>query len=168
MTEKYSIHYSELCNPDINVFSYPDSSPCSAATSKWARWRITETARRTIFLANMINFYTNRDHSTGRQSSFYEPLNDELILNMPLPCSQAPWLARDEEAWALAIMKQPPAVSYPDNRRNETSSSEISLKTILTNFTKEHLQTEIGTNVGLSDSDELRRLIILCATEQFV
>ncbi len=46
-------------------------------------------------------------------------------------------------------------------------SSEISLKTIFSKFSKEYLQVEIGTNVGFGSSEELRRLIILCASEQF-
>lgn len=46
-------------------------------------------------------------------------------------------------------------------------SSEISLKTTFSKFTKDYLQVQIGTNVGFSDSDELRRLIVLCASEQF-
>jgi hypothetical protein len=41
------------------------------------------------------------------------------------------------------------------------------LKTVFSKFTKEYLQVEIGTSVGFGDSDELRRLIILCASEQF-
>jgi hypothetical protein len=171
MTESYSRSYPELRNPDINVFSDPKSSPCSAATSTWARWRITETARRTIFFANILNFYSNRDHSTGKQMPYYEPLNDELILNMPLPCSQATWLARDEEDWRLAMKSHPSSASHLSSSFNspgcETLSSEIFLKTIFSKSTKEYLQVEFGKSVGFGDSDELRGLIVLCASEQF-
>ncbi|KAK9427489.1 hypothetical protein V1505DRAFT_388751 [Lipomyces doorenjongii] len=172
MTESYLRLYHEIRNPDISVFSDPNSAPCRAATSIWARWRITETARRTIFFANILNFYSNRDHSTGKQLPYYEPLNDELILNMPLPCSQAAWLANDEEDWSLAMKRHPPPTNHLlsgfDSRGRDALSSEIFLKTILSKFTKEDLQVEIGTSVGFADSDELRRLIILCASEQFV
>ncbi|KAK9320898.1 hypothetical protein V1517DRAFT_340336 [Lipomyces orientalis] len=171
MTESYLGLYHEIRNPDISVFSDPNSAPCRAATSIWARWRITETARRTIFFANILNFYSNRDHSTGKQLPYYEPLNDELILNMPLPCSQAAWLARDEEDWSLAMKRHPPPTNHLlsdfNSRGRDALSSEIFLKTILSKFTKEDLQVEIGTSVGFADSDELRRLIILCASEQF-
>jgi hypothetical protein len=171
MIEIYCRSYPEIRNPDINVFSDPNSSPCSAATSTWARWRITETARRTIFFANMFNFYGNRDHRTGKQLPYYEPLNDDLILNMPLPCNQAAWLARSEEDWRLAMERPPPSANHLPPGFNspgcEALASEISLKTIFSKFTKESLQVEIGTNVGFGDSDELRRLIVLCASEQF-
>lgn len=171
MTESYLQSYPEIRNPDINVFSDPKSSPCSAATSAWARWRITETARRTIFFANMINFCGSHDQKTRKQSPYYEPLNDDLILNMPLPCSQAAWFARDEESWRLAMKTHPPSANYLlsdfDHSRSEGLYSETLLKTILSKFTKEYLRAEIGTNVGFSDSDELRRFIILCASEQF-
>jgi hypothetical protein len=171
MTQTYSQSYLEIRNPDINVFSDPKSNPCSAATSTWARWRITETARRTVFFANMLNFYSNRNHSTGKQMPYYEPLNDELILNMPLPCSQAAWLAHNEEDWRLAMKRQQPSASHLSSGLSspgcETLSSEIFLKTIFSKFTKEHLQIEFGKSVGFGDSDELRGLIVLSASEQF-
>lgn len=119
----------------------------------------------------MLNFYSNRDHSTGKQMPYYEPLNDELILNMPLPCSKAAWLARDEEDWRLAMKRYPSSASYLSSGLNspgcESLSSEIFLKTIFSKFTKEYLQVEFGKSVGFGDSDELRALIVLCASEQF-
>ncbi|KAH8662814.1 hypothetical protein BGZ60DRAFT_412052 [Tricladium varicosporioides] len=56
----------------------------------------TESVRRMMFLANMLNFYNNHNYSTGQQPAYYEALNDELILNMPLLCSQVAWLVRNE------------------------------------------------------------------------
>lgn len=169
MARAYVGPYSQIRNPDASVFTDPSSSPCTAAASQWARWRITETARRTIFLANMLNFYSNRDHHAGKQLLYYEALNDDLILNMPLPCSHAAWIAPDEEEWNLAIKNQ--TISAVDiagsNSPGGESLSSESLKDTLSKFTKEYLQTEIGTSVGFGDSDELRRLIILCACEQF-
>lgn len=166
MVESYLKSYPEIRNPDINAFADPKSSPCTAATTTWSRWRITETARRTIFFANMFNFFSNYDHRTGKQLPYYESLNDELVLNMPLPCSHAAWLARDEETWRLAMKGQSPSANLFTTDFDHMSS-ETSLKTILSKFTKEYLQVEIGANVGFGGSDELRRLIILCATEQF-
>ena len=170
MTETYLRSYPEIRNPNLNVFSDPNSSPCSAATTTWARWRITETARRTVFFANMVNFCSNYDHRTGKQSPYYEALNDDLILNMPLPCSETAWSARNEEDWGRAMERINPSVNYttePDYSGLEALSSELSPKTILSKFTKEHLQAKIGINAGFGSSDELRRLIILSASEQF-
>lgn len=169
MTEVYANPYSQIRNQDVSVFTDPNSSPCIAATSQWARWRITETARRTIFFANMLNFYNNRDLHTGKQLPYYEPLNEDLILNMPLPCSHAAWVARDEEEWSVAIKNQKDsAISTLDSRSHacERLSSET-LKNVRSKFNKEYLQTEIGTSFGFGDSNELRRLIILCSCEQF-
>jgi hypothetical protein len=117
----------------------------------------------------MLNFYSNRDHHTGKQLPYYEPLNEDLILNMPLPCSHAAWVARDEEEWNIAMKNQ--TVSAIDitgfnSPGCETLSSET-LKNVLSKFNKEYLQAEIGTSVGFGDSGELRRLIILYSCEQF-
>jgi hypothetical protein len=169
MTRVYGRPYSQIRNPDVNIFTDPSSSPCIAATSQWARWRITETARRTIFFANMLNYYNNRDHNTGKSLPYYEPLNEELILNMPLPCSHAVWVARDEEEWNIAIKNQTTSAinTAGFNRLGSEALSSETLKNILSMFSKEYLQAEIGTSVGLGDSDELRRLIILCSCQQF-
>jgi hypothetical protein len=169
MTGVYAKSYSQIHNPDVSVFTDPSSSPCIAATSQWARWRITETARRTIFFANMLNYYSNRDHNTGKQLPYYEPLNDDLILNMPLPCSHAAWVARDEEEWNITMKNQTASAINTAGFNSpgcEALSSGI-LKNILSKFNKEYLQAEIGTSVGFGNSDELRGLIILCSCEQF-
>ncbi|KFY95108.1 hypothetical protein V498_03517 [Pseudogymnoascus sp. VKM F-4517 (FW-2822)] len=171
MTECYSESYPELRNPNISVFSDPSSLPDSEHTSTWSRWRTTETARRTIFFANILNFYTNRDHSTRKQSPYYKPLNDELILNMPLPCTEAAWLARTEEDWSTAINEHQLVLNHvsaaTDSPGYEALSAETFLNTILSKYTKETLQAEAGTNVGFDDSDQLRHLIIFSASEQF-
>lgn len=171
MIQTYLRHYPEILNPDINAFSDPKSSPCSAASSTWARWRITETARRTIFFANLLNFHGSRDLGTGKQMPYYEPLNDELILNMPLPCSEAAWSARNEEDWRVAMRAELSSASRPTSGFNspgsEMLSSEFLLKTILSKYPKEYLQAEFGKSVGFGGSDEVRGLIILCASEQF-
>lgn len=170
MIKFYLRSYPEIRNPDINVFSDPRSCPCSAATSTWARWRVTETARRTVFFANIVNFYSNRDHSKGEQFLYYEPLDDDLILNMPLPCNEPAWLARNEEDWRLA-MERPTTSASPSREFNkptcEALFSEISLKTVFSNLTKASLRAEIGTSVGFGNSDELRRLIVLGASDQY-
>lgn len=171
MIRKYLQHYPDLRNSDVNTFSDPKSSPCGAAVSTWARWRITETARRTIFFANMLNFCSNLDHRTGRLSPYYEALDDDLILDMPLPCNHAAWIARDEDSWILAMRndstKADQTSVHPTTHGMTPFVTEPSLKTILSNFRRECLQAQNGTRTGFGDSDELRRLIIFCASEQF-
>lgn len=171
MTGCYSESYPSLRSADISVFLDPISLPDSENTSQWSRWRTTETARRTIFFANILNFYTSHDHRTGIKSPYYTPLNDELILNMPLPCREAAWLARTEEDWHAAMDECRPvqnrSSSDADKPGHEALSSETFLNVILVKHTKESLQHEVGTKVGFDNSDELRNLIILCAAEQF-
>jgi hypothetical protein len=165
MTQSYLRSYPDIRNHDINAFADPTSSPCQSATTPWARWRVTETARRTTFFANLLNFHINRDPSTGKQSPYYESFNEDLILNMPMPCSQAAWIARNEEDWQLAISKS--SASDLDPARPEELYSESCLKNILQKYTKEDVQSVIGERIGFDNSDELRNLIILSALEQF-
>jgi hypothetical protein len=171
MAESYMRHYPEILDADFNVFAGPESSPCKEATLTWARWRITEAARRTIFFVNILNFYGNRDLNTGKQLPYYEPFNDQLILNLPLPCSDAAWLARDEEDWLAVMQKsQPGAIcssSELGNSGYDDLASELYLKDVFFKHTKEALQLDTGAIIGFGNSDELRRLIILCATEQY-
>lgn len=171
MTKCYSESYPSLRNSDISVFLDPISLPDSENTSQWSRWRTTETARRTIFFANILNYYTSHDYRTGIKSPYYTPLNDELILNMPLPCREAAWLARTEEDWNAAMHEYQPIPNHSSSATDKPGhgalSSENFLIAILSKHTKESLQGEVGTKVGFDDSDELRNLIILCAAEQF-
>ena len=138
---------------------------------------VVETSRRTIFLCNIVNFFSNREHETGLQSPYYEPLDDELILNMPLPCSHVLWTARTEDGWRQAVMQSevpsPAATKGINNLKplgfdsGSFTSPQISLKYLLTNYTPDYLIAYFGRSFGFRNSDELRRLIILCALEQF-
>ncbi|TFB02993.1 hypothetical protein CCMA1212_005332 [Trichoderma ghanense] len=171
MTRSYIEPYLQIRSCDMDAFSDRKSSPCSPQTTTWGRWRTTETTRRTVFIVNMVNFLNSYNPTTRSTSPYYEPLNDDLILNMPLPCSQTVWLAYEEESCRLA-MKNQPFVNHsspePDQSTMEALSRETCLSTILSKYTKESIQAAIGSHVGVGDSDSLRRLIILCATEQFL
>lgn len=172
MTRAYIQPYLQIRSPDIDAFSDFKSTPCSPTTTTWGRWRTTETTRRTVFIVNMVNFLKNYDPRMRKISPYYEPLNDDLILNMPLPCSQAVWLAYEEESCRLAMKNHQPWVNSsspdPDRTTAEALSRENCLSTILSKYSKERIQAAIGSHVGLGDSDDLRRLVILCATEQFL
>src|SRR4051794_245593 len=133
MTQCYSRVYPEICNPDINVFSDPRSVVTSSATA-WQRWVKTEIARRMIFLANILNFYGNRDSRTGKQSPYYEPLDDDIILNMPLPCNEAAWSARNEENWRAAMQNPLRGSPSLNGAGSDTTIPEASLKEVLSKF----------------------------------
>lgn len=172
MTSTYIVPYLQIRSPDLNAFSERKSTPCSPTTTTWGRWRTTETTRRIVFIVNMVNFLTHFDPKTRTTSPYYEPLNDDLILNMPLPCSQTAWLAYEAESCRLAMKNSQPWINYTardaDHSITEALSRETSLSAILSEYSKERIQAAIGPHVGLGDSDDLRRLIILCATEQFL
>lgn len=170
MTQCYAKSYPEISNSDIRVFSDPNSAPTSTVATPWGRWKITETARRTIFFANIVNYYINHNNATGKQLPYYEPLDDELILGMPLPCSHAAWAARDEPEWIIAMQTPPslPALHHVSRLSPEWDTiPDVTLKTILSKYTKDYILSEFGRSAGFSDSDKLRAFIILCAIEQF-
>lgn len=174
MAQCYASSYPELCNNDTNLFSDPNTTPFASIKSPWARWKLMETARRTLFLVNMVNFFSYYDQATGKQLPYYEALDDNLMLNMPLPCSHAAWLARDEYEWRQAMQSQPPSTSINTlSRRLSTHdhdsamSTKDALKSFLAAFPKDTLQLMLGQNIGFDNSDSLRATIILCGSEQF-
>ncbi|KZF24890.1 hypothetical protein L228DRAFT_243632 [Xylona heveae TC161] len=161
------------------IKSHSDSSNADfisgSSSLSWNQWTVAETTRRTIFLANMINFLGNRDSETGQKSPYYEPLNNKLILNMPLPCSHALWTARTEYDWTLAMQLHQtnpwPAASDPlsvFDLSEHNAGGIFCLKNLFSRFTKDHLRTTLMKGCGFDGSDELRSFIILCALEQYL
>ncbi|RHZ56432.1 uncharacterized protein CDV56_108258 [Aspergillus thermomutatus] len=184
MTQCFSRSYLE--SHDAALLPAPD------AHGSWVKWAVTETARRTIFLANIVNFFSNRDFESGRQSPYYEPLNDELIMKMPLPCNQALWSARTEDEWRKASQMATPTSPagspgttdpfstfaaaagagaggphIPVGEQLPNTHQQPSLKVLFSKFAKDYLRANFATNAGFADSNELRSFIILCALEQF-
>ena len=175
MTQSFSKSYPELHDPNLDVYFDRTSGTNDPTQSPWNRWMITETARRTIFLANIINFLSNRNFKSAEQSSYYEPLDDEFVMSMPLPCTDALWRARTENDWTKLAMHEPsPAASDPLSDFNpllleslNSGFSQISIKSLFSKVTKDYLRTNLQKTIGFGDSDELRCFIILCALEQF-
>ncbi|GIJ86351.1 hypothetical protein Asppvi_005239 [Aspergillus pseudoviridinutans] len=177
MTQCFSRSYLETHDTAL----LPPADADTDAPDSWVKWAVAETARRTIFLANIVNFFSNRDLNCGRQSPYYEPLNDELIMNMPLPCDQALWSARTEDEWRKVAPASPisPGITdafstlgatggaIPVGEQLLNHQQQPSLKTLLSKFAKDDLRANCVTNAGFADSNELRSFIILCALEQF-
>ena len=171
MTQCFSKSYLETHDTTLMPPVHPNTS--------WNQWAVTETARRTIFLANITNFFSNRNHKSGQQSPYYEPLNDELILNLPLPCSHALWSARTEEEWrklahldassggVFGVFATSPGSEVLDGDRYLHDPPHMTLKLLLSKFTKDYLREALKAQAGFGDSNELRSFIILCALEQF-
>lgn len=131
------------------------------ATTAWPTRTVAETARRNIFLANIINYVSSK--TTPGMSVFYEALDDELVLDMPLPASSAVWNASTISEWARAIWFD---MSFPSLHPTEEMSN-MTLRTLLGSFTREHIRTAFLEGFGVDDFDAFRSLVILCAQEQF-
>ncbi|OQE18323.1 hypothetical protein PENSTE_c018G05621 [Penicillium steckii] len=141
---------------------------------KWEDWAVGETTRRIIFLANIVYYLGHCDpkneNESGSPSSYYEPLNDELILNMPLPCSHALWTARTETEWELTMdfVEQYSTSEGDSSTIFDLSLGRLTLKDVIGSHSRDYLQTLLTPNTsGVGGSDELRSLIILCALHQF-
>ncbi|GFF29275.1 hypothetical protein IFM61606_10324 [Aspergillus udagawae] len=169
MTQCFSRSYLESHDTAL----LPPANAGPNGTDSWVKWAVSETARRTIFLANIINFFSNHDLNSGRQSPYYEPLNDELIMKMPLPCDQALWSARTEDEWRKATPASPGSPGTTDAFSTfgatgvPNHQQQPSLKVLFSKFTKDDLRAKCMMNAGLAGSNELRSFIILCALEQF-
>lgn len=146
------------------------TSQTHISMQSFQQWTVSETARRTIFLANIVHFLSNHDPETGRPSPYYEPLDDDLILSMPLPCNHALWTALTEQEWRLAMEYCQTNLSPNiDNRSSAFTSMSgcYTLKSLLENLSHDSLRNSISSDLGLGSSDELRRFVILCAIKQF-
>lgn len=69
----------------------------NTAPSAWRYWCLIETLRRTFFLVHAINVLAMRLRK--QDAYFYEPLDDDLVLDMPLPSPAPLWEASLEEEW---------------------------------------------------------------------
>lgn len=145
---------------DTSLLTPPLSNESSkrAIPNAWSTWTVSETARRTVFFINLANFLASHDPYTGEQSLYYEPLDDEMILNISLPSSTATWNARTEKEWSEEMYQ---------SELNADIESDESLKTLFSKYTKDHVQTTFSGQCGVGDSEELKRLVVSCALLQF-
>ncbi|KAJ5731793.1 C6 finger domain protein [Penicillium malachiteum] len=66
----------------------------------WSEWKFIESLRRNMFFVHIVNILaaeTRRLHY-----DYFEPLDDDMILNMPLPAPECMWRACSEEEWRIA------------------------------------------------------------------
>ncbi|KAL4815745.1 hypothetical protein BDW67DRAFT_185467 [Aspergillus spinulosporus] len=70
------------------------------AELNWERWKFAESLRRNIFFANVINILSAR---AGKLSSaYFELLDDEVVLNLPLPAPECMWRSCSLREWLEA------------------------------------------------------------------
>ncbi|THZ53010.1 hypothetical protein D6C86_10031 [Aureobasidium pullulans] len=167
MTRRFCLSHPEAIDPSAQM--HRDALVRhTTAPSAWMTWLVGETARRTVFFANITNYLGSKSPVTGELSPYYEPLDDELIWNMPLPCSSAIWTARTEQEWLQALRAQDPGIGLEDQLilLSKLFNREPTLKSLMINFTKNYLLTQYSERCGLEDSGSLRNLIVRCALEQ--
>ena len=110
-----------------------------------------ESLRRTIFLVNIVNVLAARVRKL--HEDYYEPLNDEFVLDMRMPAPEPVWKACDAEEWVKAL----------DEARQglrEDRDKEPTLRKLL---------AAEETNGGVNEKflAPLNRVILACARMQF-
>nr|POF04567.1 hypothetical protein CFP56_56048 [Quercus suber] len=181
MARCYSDCYPELRSSDTNAFSLPDSAPDLDDRGIWHRWRITETARRTLFILNILNWCSYHDPTTGKQSPYYGSLHNDIVLTLPLPCSDEAWTAQNESEWRTAMQ-----TLEMQRARNvvstEADTPVIRPGSVLTEVlpslqewddfsssgsTVSGLHKRLTESAGWGNSEQLRCFIVLAACLQF-
>ncbi|KAL4779647.1 hypothetical protein BJX76DRAFT_351610 [Aspergillus varians] len=66
----------------------------------WERWKFSESLRRNIFFANIINTLGARAGKLN--SAYFEPLDDEMVLKLSLPAPECMWRACSLREWLEA------------------------------------------------------------------
>ncbi|KAL2792990.1 hypothetical protein BJX66DRAFT_339205 [Aspergillus keveii] len=103
----------------------------------WRKWLITETIRRTVFLANTINTLSYR---TQKQNPYYyEALDDDSVLNMLLPAPMSVWKASSEEEWLAARGNLSP---------EERTRSRLTVKMVLEQVSGQSTGAGSGAGAG--------------------
>ncbi|KAG9596703.1 hypothetical protein KCU77_g5327, partial [Aureobasidium melanogenum] len=167
MTRRFCQSHPEATNPTA-VLSNDSLTRYGTVSSAWMTWLVGETARRTVFLAHIVNYLASKDPETGEISPYYESFNDEMIRNMPLPCSSAAWEAKTEQEWLNVLRSQHQMVVSDDQAvsLSKVFVLEPTIKSLLTKSTKEQLRLQYAGNIGLESSDSFRNLVVHCALEK--
>lgn len=117
----------------------------------WVKWQFAESLRRNIFLVNMINVLAARARKLNKY--YYEPLDDELVLDMRLPATEIIWKACAPEDWEVL-----------QNGYSELGDGQDSQGDTIRQF----LHTEKdGRTTDESKMSSLTRGILACARIQF-
>jgi len=138
------------------------------APSAWLTWSVAETSRRMVFLANIVNHFATRDAKTGETDPYYEPLNDEMIWNIPLPCFAAAWDAQTEQEW-LSVLRKQNGNFVTDSQSvslSQVFAHEPTIKSLMANFSKDHIKSQFAGDMGFQDTESFRNLVVHCAWGQ--
>lgn len=112
--------------------------------TNWTRWRFTESLRRNVFFVNIINIQSAKAQKFS--GDYYEPLDDDMILTLPLPASESMWRAPSEVEWLVA------------RERDLNPSSAMGYQTL-----RELLGLEKVGTLDVQALSPLTRMILACA-----
>ncbi|OGE46708.1 hypothetical protein PENARI_c118G00149 [Penicillium arizonense] len=91
----------------------------------WNQWKFMESLRRNFFFVHIINILDSQARKLNE--SYFEPLNDNMILRLPLPAPERMWRACSAEEWMIA-RAQTLGPSIPP--KSPGSGGEPSLRTL--------------------------------------
>ncbi|KAJ5190181.1 uncharacterized protein N7498_009166 [Penicillium cinerascens] len=102
LKDPFLVQMSRALSARIGETPHEDLLSASThALQQLEHWTVAETARRTIFLSNIVHFLSSHDPQNRKPSPYCEPLDLRLIRNMPFPCAVTPCLVheRNESGW---------------------------------------------------------------------
>ncbi|KAL4985601.1 hypothetical protein BDW68DRAFT_198629 [Aspergillus falconensis] len=124
------------------------------AELNWERWKFAESLRRNIFFANIINILGARAGKLN--SAYFEPLDDEVVFNLPLPAPECMWRSCSLREWLEA---REYALRIAPNSTSALPESE-GQKARLTQTLKELLKEEEAGTLDVSGLLPLTRVIL--------
>ncbi|KAG5209894.1 C6 zinc finger domain-containing protein [Trichophyton interdigitale] len=92
-------HISFLLKMTRRLCSLYKEAVTSDTETDWSRWKFAESLRRCVFFVNLINVLAARCRRF--HFDYFEPLDDALILEMPLPTTEQTWRASNEAQWQI-------------------------------------------------------------------
>ncbi|KAL4996695.1 hypothetical protein BDV10DRAFT_186933 [Aspergillus recurvatus] len=120
----------------------------------WERWKFAESLRRNIFFANIVNILGARAGKLN--SAYFEPLDDEVVLNLPLPAPECMWRSCSLREWLeareYALRMAPESTSTLPESEGQNAR--------LTQTLKELLKREEAGTLDISGLLPLTRVIL--------
>lgn len=125
--------------------TYSDSISSTGKHARdWPQWTFAESLRRTVFLVNIINVLAAKVRKI--HEDYYEPLNDDLVLDTCLPASEPVWKACNTKQWGQAT---------------DEGTKKYTLRELL------RAEESTGVRVDEKVFSPLNRVILACARMQF-
>ena len=77
----------------------------------WSDWKFAESLRRNVFFVHIVNILAAEARKLHHD--YFEPLDDAMILQMPLPAPESMWRACSDAEWRVAREYARPPSSTP-------------------------------------------------------